>query len=167
MSPKRIRLRKVWTQTCTWGELWVKFGAKLWQVKELPEAGERSETDPSLAPSEGVWSSQDLDLGLAASKAVRQQTSVVLSHPVVLHYNGPRKLIPTSCGRQVMVARVVTVAVGEAPTMPKVLHLDPCSGPTVSPVLSWPSDCLAPLSSPQQNDQKEDLFFLVFTQLSF
>lgn len=71
-----------------------------------------------------------------------------------------------SCGRQVMVARVVTVAVGEAPTMPKVLHLDPCSGPTVGPVLSWPSDCLAPLSSPQQNGQKEDLF-LVFTQLSF
>lgn len=44
------------TETCRQGEHHVKTGVMLAQTEGLPEAGERSGTDPSLVPSEGAWS---------------------------------------------------------------------------------------------------------------
>ena len=54
----------------TQGECHVKMGVMQPQVKELPEARERSGTDPLLTPSEGALTCQQLYLRLLASKTV-------------------------------------------------------------------------------------------------
>lgn len=46
----------------------------------LPLGAGRRREDSSLEPSEGAWSCPHLAFGLAASRAVREYISVVLSH---------------------------------------------------------------------------------------
>ena len=67
------------------------------QVKEylrLPEARKEAWNKLSLRALRGKQTSQHLDLRLSASRAVRQQISIVLATKfVVLCYSSPRKLL--------------------------------------------------------------------------
>lgn len=66
----------------------------------LPQATERKEvrgetsgTDPSLAPLQGLWLCQPLDLRLLNSRMMRGQISIVqATQAVVLHYSNPKKI---------------------------------------------------------------------------
>lgn len=65
---------------------------------------EDARTDRPLESSEGAQPGRHLDFGLLVSRTVREQISVVLSHPICGHfcYSGPGKLVHWVCniGRQ-------------------------------------------------------------------
>lgn len=76
--------REIWTrrQTCTRGERHEKIGVVLPHPRCCWKLGERPGMDHSPVPSEEAQPCQHVDLGLPASRMVRQQISVVLSHPI-------------------------------------------------------------------------------------
>lgn len=71
-------------QTCTQGELQVRTGVMLPQAKKLlvKKLEESPGRDPSLTSSKEGWPCTHIDLGLPASKTMRQYISVVLNHSV-------------------------------------------------------------------------------------
>lgn len=67
----------------------------LQQFPELPTSSLNVGTKLVLrvTPLEGAWPCGHLDFGLLPSRIVREEISVVLSHPlVVIHHSSPRKL---------------------------------------------------------------------------
>lgn len=86
--------REVWTLKHRQTEAETRCTYRARNAKDFwppPEAGERQGTHPSLEPLEGAWPCRQLDLGLPASRTLRECLLFPATQFVVLCYSSSRK----------------------------------------------------------------------------